>query len=92
MTALPLHTTVYCYSFEQLQFCDPTAFVFLLVLVISHCLYLENLVAWTPDSSSRARKGLAWKCLKRWNAAVGVDEGKNATSANWRLSSTNDGK
>ena len=39
-------------------------------------------VVWTPDPSGRARKGLgnnlARKCLERWNAAVGVDEGKNA--------------
>ena len=39
-------------------------------------------VVWTPDPSGRARKGLgnnfARKCLEHWNAAVGVDEGKNA--------------
>ena len=39
-------------------------------------------LVWTPDPSGRARKGLgnnlARKCLERWNAAVGVDEGKNA--------------
>ena len=39
-------------------------------------------LVWTPDPSSRAKKGLgnnlARKCLERWNAAVGVDEGKNA--------------
>ena len=39
------------------------------------------------------RKGLgnnlSWKCLEHWNAAVGVDEGKNATPAN---QPTNDGK
>ena len=39
-------------------------------------------VVWTPDTLGRARKGLgnnlAQKCLERWNAAVGVDEGKNA--------------
>ena len=39
-------------------------------------------VVWTPDPSGHARKGLvnnlAWKCLECWNAAVGVDEGKNA--------------
>ena len=44
-------------------------------------LYSTRIV-WTPDPSGRARKGLgnnlAWKCLERWNAAVGVDEGKNA--------------
>ena len=38
-------------------------------------------LVWTPDPSGRARKGLvnnlARKCLERWNAAVGVDEGKN---------------
>ena len=26
------------------------------------------------------KKNLAQKCLEHWNAAVGVDEGKNATS------------
>ena len=39
-------------------------------------------LVWTPDPSGHARKGLgnnlARKCLERWNAAVGVDEGKNA--------------
>ena len=39
-------------------------------------------LVWTPDPSGRARKGLgnnlAQKCLECWNAAVGVDEGKNA--------------
>ena len=33
---------------------------------------------------------LAQKCLEHLNAAVGVDEGKNATSANQHSSSTND--
>ena len=31
---------------------------------------------------------LVWKCLEHWNGTVCVDEGKNATSANQRLSST----
>ena len=39
-------------------------------------------LVWTPDPSGHARKGLennfAQKCLECWNAAVGVDEGKNA--------------
>ena len=39
-------------------------------------------LVWTPDPSGCVRKGLgnnlARKCLERWNAAVGVDEGKNA--------------
>ena len=39
-------------------------------------------LVWTPDPSGRARKGLgnnlARKCLERWNATVGVEEGKNA--------------
>ena len=39
------------------------------------CVY----IVWTPDPSGHARKGLgnnhARKCLERWNAAVGVDEG-----------------
>ena len=38
-------------------------------------------LVWTPDPSGHARKGLGnnitRKCLERWNAAVGVDEGKN---------------
>ena len=38
-------------------------------------------LVWTLDPSDRARKGLgnnlARKCLEHWNAAVGVDEGKN---------------
>ena len=38
-------------------------------------------LVWTPDPSGHTRKGLgnnlARKCLERWNAAVGVDEGKN---------------
>ena len=42
----------------------------------------ETSLVWTPDPSGHARKGLgnnlARKCLERWNAAVGVDEGKNA--------------
>ena len=44
------------------------------------CHY-SNLV-WTPDPSGCVRKGLgnnlARKCLEHWNAAVGVDEEKNA--------------
>ena len=47
-------------------------------------------VVWTPDPSGRTRKGLgknlAWKCLEHWSTANGIDEGKNATSANQRLS------
>ena len=39
-------------------------------------------LVWTPDPSGRARKGLVnnlvRKCLEHWNAAVSVDEGKNA--------------
>ena len=39
-------------------------------------------LVWTPDPSGHARKGLgnnlARKCLECRNAAVGVDEGKNA--------------
>ena len=42
----------------------------------------DSSLVWAPDPSGRARKGLgnnlARKCLERWNAAVGVDEGKNA--------------
>ena len=48
--------------------------------VIEQFVLTMDLV-WTPDPSGRARKGLgnnlARKCLERWNAAVGVDEGKN---------------
>jgi len=47
-------------------------------------------LVWTPDHSGYAREGLgtnlAQKCLKRWDAAVGVDEGENVTLANQRLS------
>ena len=47
-----------------------------------HCVKHDTGIVWTPDPSGRARKGLgnnlARKCLQRWNAAVGVDEGKNA--------------
>ena len=43
---------------------------------------LVQYLVWTPDPSGRVRKGLgnnlARKCLEHWNAAVGVDEGKNA--------------
>ena len=51
--------------------------------MLRHYLVFHSpLVVWTPDPSGRARKGLgnnlARKCLERWNAAVGVDEGKNA--------------
>ena len=53
-------------------------------------------LVWTPDPSGRARKGLgnnlARKCLERWNAAVGVDEGKNAFQPTSVQSSTNDRK
>ena len=49
--------------------------------MVKHYLILASLV-WTPDPSGHVRKGLgnnlAQKCLERWNAAVGVDEGKNA--------------
>ena len=51
----------------------------------------EVYVVWTSDPSGHARKGLgnnlARKCLEDWNAAVGVDEGKSARSANQRSSS-----
>ena len=43
-------------------------------------------------SDTSGQENLAQKCLEHWNAAVGVDEGKNATSANQRSSSTNDRK
>ena len=53
-------------------------------------------LVWTPDPSGHVRKNLgnnfAQKCLERWNAAIGVDEGKNATSANRHLSSTDNRK
>ena len=43
-------------------------------------------LAWTPHPSGRTRKGLgknlAQKFLEHLNAAVGVDEGKSARSAN----------
>ena len=35
-------------------------------------------------------KNLAQKSLECWNPVVGVDEGKNVTLANQRLSSTSD--
>ena len=42
----------------------------------------RNIIVWTPDPSGRVRKCLgnnhAQKCLERWNAGVGVDEGKKA--------------
>jgi len=47
-------------------------------------LWLHEDVSWGEN--------LTRKCLKCWNATVGVDEGKNITSANQHLSSTNDGK
>ena len=47
-------------------------------------------VVWTPDHSGHARKGLGrsltWRCLENLNAVNGVDEGKNAASANQCLS------
>ena len=53
-------------------------------------------VIWIPDSWHREEGGLvknpAQKCPEGWNAVVIVDEGKNATSANQRLNSTNDRK
>ena len=39
-------------------------------------------IVWIPEPSGHTGNNLARKCLERWNAAVGVDEGKNATSAN----------
>ena len=52
------------------------------MLITPCCLEPALLLVWTPDPSGHVRKGLgnnlAWKCLERWNAAVGVDEGKNA--------------
>jgi len=35
-------------------------------------------IAWTPDPTRKEGSGgknPAWKCLKHWNVAVGVDEG-----------------
>jgi len=64
---------------------------------VYHLVSQGVVTVWTPDLSGRTRKclggkNLTWKCLECWNAAVGVDEGKNITSANQHLSSTNDGK
>ena len=55
----------------------------------SQCCTL-NLV-WIPDPSWTGKEEKRSEvCLERWNAAVGVEEGKSITSANQRSSSTND--
>jgi len=54
-----------------------------------HRIYVYGMLpwpVWTTVPSGCARKvlgeNLAWKHLEHWNAAVGVDEGRNTTSAN----------
>ena len=53
-------------------------------------------LVWTSDPFGCVRKGLgnnfARKCLERWSADVGVDEGNNVTSADQCSSSTDDRK
>ena len=56
----------------------------------SYSLSLDPRPFWPHKIGSG--ENLAQKCLECWNVAVGVDEGKNATSANQRSSSTNDRK
>jgi len=46
----------------------------------------SGLVDSRPTCDEGSGENLAQKGLERWNAAVGVDEGKNITSANQCLS------
>ena len=49
-------------------------------------LWTNPWLVWTPKPSGHVKKdlgiNLTQKCLERWYAAVGVDGGRNATSAN----------
>ena len=49
--------------------------------------HFTPMIVWTLDLSGHGNKEikLPQKCLGSWNAAIGVDEGKNATSANQHL-------
>ena len=64
-------------------------------LQLTNCcqeMWLDNsLDHWLLKEGS-GEKNFVRKRFKCWNAAVGVDGGKNTTSANQRSSSTNDRK
>ena len=50
------------------------------------------MISWSTLEFKLHMISILTKCIKCWNAAIGVDEAKNTTSANQRLSSTNDKK